>query len=322
MSVITIIIAAAISAGISYALHIIDKDKNSMEKVRKYADKRQSDFEIYFKERQNELNTAKADVASEQMKAVAAVKRLEQQINEFEKLTENLKGDSNSVEEIEGKLNAYDKILNELVQMTAGVEENLENVKKESAIVDVLRNKLMEQKKNTDILEKRIPIIIKDFEQKNGEQLKAIGTRLLEEYDSRGEKIKVQLDGIESSAKKAVVSLEEKIDAVYQEAAERVEQLEDEAFKHLSQQAQARSDAYISEMKQKTSEMEKILAENQLKSENLINQRFNETQALVDRETDNLLKNMEEKTASVRDKYTGLIETVGNKSDQRVLDLQ
>ncbi|MCR5401993.1 MAG: hypothetical protein K6E78_10430, partial [Treponema sp.] len=83
MSVITIIIAAAISAGISYALHIIDKDKNSMEKVRKYADKRQADFEVYFKEREKELGAAKADVASEQMKAVAAVKRLEQQISEF-----------------------------------------------------------------------------------------------------------------------------------------------------------------------------------------------------------------------------------------------
>ena len=34
MSVITIIIAAAVAAGISYALHIFEKGSNSMEEAR------------------------------------------------------------------------------------------------------------------------------------------------------------------------------------------------------------------------------------------------------------------------------------------------
>ena len=48
MSIITIIISAAIAAGISYLLHVLDKDNNSMEKVKRYADKRLTEFNQYF----------------------------------------------------------------------------------------------------------------------------------------------------------------------------------------------------------------------------------------------------------------------------------
>ena len=45
---IIIIIAVAVSAVFTIALKLIDKDKNSMEKVKRYADKRLGEFETYF----------------------------------------------------------------------------------------------------------------------------------------------------------------------------------------------------------------------------------------------------------------------------------
>ena len=74
--------------------------------------------------------------------------------------------------------------------MTASVEENLEKVKKESVIIDRLNSKVSEQQNKVETIEKRIPIISQEFAQKNGEQLKAVGNRLLSEYDERGQKIK------------------------------------------------------------------------------------------------------------------------------------
>ena len=121
MSVITIIIAAAVAAGISYALHIFDKESNSMEKVRKYADKRQSDFDAYFQAQEKKLSAAQTEIDSQQMRAVAAVKRLEQQISDFQKMTDNLKSDSEAVHKIEERISAYDSLLKELLQMTASV---------------------------------------------------------------------------------------------------------------------------------------------------------------------------------------------------------
>ena len=52
MSIITILISAAIAAGISYLLHFLDKDNKSMEKVKRYADNRLAEFSKYFQEKE------------------------------------------------------------------------------------------------------------------------------------------------------------------------------------------------------------------------------------------------------------------------------
>ena len=114
MSVITILIAAAVAAGISYALHLLDKNNQTMEKVKRFTDKRMGDFEAYFKEREKNLTAAKSQLEASQMQAVAAVSRLENQIAEFQKMTKNLSGDSTAVRSIEEKIKAYDTVINEL----------------------------------------------------------------------------------------------------------------------------------------------------------------------------------------------------------------
>ena len=50
MPVITILIAAAIAAGVSYALHFLGEDNNRKESVKKYADKRQAEIAAFINE--------------------------------------------------------------------------------------------------------------------------------------------------------------------------------------------------------------------------------------------------------------------------------
>ena len=152
MSIITIIISAAIAAGISYLLHILDKDNNSMEKVKRYADKRLAEFNQYFQTERKTLDEASAEIETRQAQASAAIRRFEEQISQFKKMTENLQADSNAVHNIEEKITDYDKVVSELIQMTARVEENLENVKKESLVIDKLYERLNTNQKKESIL--------------------------------------------------------------------------------------------------------------------------------------------------------------------------
>ena len=152
MSVITIIISAAIAAGISYLLHILDKDNNSMEKVKRYADKRLAEFNQYFQTERKTLDEASAEIETRQAQASAAIRRFEEQISQFKKMTENLQADSNAVHNIEEKITDYDKVVSDLIQMTARVEENLENVKKESLVIDKLYERLNTNQKNMDMM--------------------------------------------------------------------------------------------------------------------------------------------------------------------------
>ena len=248
MSIITIIISAAIAAGISYLLHILDKDNNSMEKVKRYADKRLAEFNQYFQTERKTLDEASAEIETRQAQASAAIRRFEEQISQFKKMTENLQADSDSVHNIEEKIENYDKVVSELIQMTARVEENLENVKKESLVIDKLYERLNTNQKNMDTLEKRIPQIANDFATKNGDQLKLIGNKLLDEYNQKAEQLKKSLATLEENANKASMSFQQEISSVYSSASKKAQELEDEAFKHLSVQAQQRTDAYKKSM--------------------------------------------------------------------------
>ena len=86
MSFLTLFLAAAIAAGISYALHVSDRDNNSLEKVKRYADKRLSEADEYFQKQTKNLTSCTANLETKYMQATAAVKRLESQIEEFRKM--------------------------------------------------------------------------------------------------------------------------------------------------------------------------------------------------------------------------------------------
>ena len=117
MYVLTVIIAVALSAAVSIALRQIDKNGNSLEKVKRYADKRENDLDGYFKERTDRLSLASSDLETKQVQAVAAVKRLQQQYDEFEKISKGLESKINAVDQIGGKIVAYDKIVHNLMDM-------------------------------------------------------------------------------------------------------------------------------------------------------------------------------------------------------------
>ena len=49
MIVLGIIVSVVLSAALSVGLRRMDRNENSMEKIKRYADKRESEFDEYFK---------------------------------------------------------------------------------------------------------------------------------------------------------------------------------------------------------------------------------------------------------------------------------
>ena len=76
MTVISILISTAIAVAVVFVLRNIDKDNNSMDKVKRYADNRIGQLDEYFKEQVQKLNGLSADLDTHQTAAVAAVKRI------------------------------------------------------------------------------------------------------------------------------------------------------------------------------------------------------------------------------------------------------
>ena len=285
MGVITIIIAAVISIGISYGFYIAGKKEDKLEKVRRYADKRQQEFEAFFKAQIKEITEMKAALSTGNMQAEAAVKRFETQFAQFKELTGNVEKDSKAVQNIEAKIKSYDNALEELVNMTAGVEENIEQVRKESALIDSFFKKIQEQTQRLDAIENHIPKITEKFQETNEAKLKILGSSLLKEYkkqnddfvsqnDEKNKALRETLEEIKNDAQETFNSFKAQINSVYSSASEKAQALEDEAFKHLSEQAQKRADKFTKDIDEAIFESRKNLENTLLENEKTLNQKI------------------------------------------------
>ena len=166
---IAVLLSVVITTGISLYFYNLMKANNSMEKVRRYADKRSSDLEGLYKAVEDKFKLLITEFNSHQTQANAAVKLLKQQNDDF---------NSKMIFLIQIKFLS----MNDLNDMTEKVEENLMRIQNESTIVDKLTDRLNRQDQLVDSIEKKVPQITENFSKHNADQLKAIGTTLLDQY--------------------------------------------------------------------------------------------------------------------------------------------
>jgi len=289
---ISSLVAAVIAVVAVLVLRKFDRDNNQMDKVKRYADKRLADFDEYFKMRGQALDGLSADLETRQAGAVAAVHRLEKQVEEFKKISSGFDDRFRAVDEIGAKINAYGRSLGELMEMTEKVEQNLENVKKESVIIDKLNAKIEEEKKAVELINKRIPLIIQDFNGKNQDNLKAIATELLNQYKTRAEQIDAATKEAEQRSEVLMNKIDESIRQAYAEAATKATTLEDSAFTKLKENARIRSETFVREIKERAADLE-----------NQLNQKIAENQKIIDAKTVDFTSGINEKSMLMENEF-------------------
>ncbi|AEE17365.1 SpiroCoCo family coiled-coil protein [Treponema brennaborense] len=232
------------SIGVSVALILmfryLDRNGRSLEKVKKYTDKIKGDLDARFGEQLQKLNAAAVDIDVRQSQAIATVKRLEKQIEDFQLISENLSGRLAAIDEIDKKLSSYDSLLQQVMEMTANLEENMLRVGKESDAVGKLEKKVHDYMKTAAALEEKIPSLTAEFAASNDERLKQIGTDLLSRF-------KVQVAELEDSVRQAVskndellASIDTRVQNAHAEAVRKAESLENDALKGFMDRSAAR----------------------------------------------------------------------------------
>ena len=200
--VISILIASVISLGISIYFHEVDKRNNAIEKVRRYADKREADLSDHYKKVEHDFNMLVTEFDSRQSQANAAVKLLSQEHEGFLEKIKVLEQYTQSIDNIGAQINNYSRLLNDLNDMTGQVEENLKRIQKESTIVNNLTNSLNKQQHTIDTIEKRIPEISDKFTTYNADQLKAVASTLLDEYKAYADGLAAENNATKANAEK------------------------------------------------------------------------------------------------------------------------
>ena len=234
--VIAILFSTVISMGVSLYFRMLAKKDDPLERINKFANKKTNELNEAFGKIQTRFNTIISDFNAQQTQANAAVKLLKQQNEEFNSKLQTFDQSISAVKNIKAQIDAYSKILGELNDMTAQVEENLERLHKESGVITTLDGRLSKQQQQISSIEKKIPEITKEFSEKNADQLKAVGTTLIENYESRAQKLASDIKGSQSEAEKALGEIKQSIQEAYNQAALSAEKLENTAFEHLSEQ--------------------------------------------------------------------------------------
>ena len=227
-SILVIVISVVLSAIVSILIRSIDRSSNSKESVKKYADRRQKEFEDYFKAQTDNLKLLRSDLEGLDAEARAAVKKLEEQKAEFVQAANDLDEPIQKVAELGEKIDTYDGAIRNLMEMTAAVEENLQKVKDEADIIDKLNDRLDEQRKKVVSIDRQIPELVDKFAEANDNSLKHLGDELLEEYESRAQSIS---DSTDHAIQESNVMMNEilcRIKQSFVDASERASSLEDE----------------------------------------------------------------------------------------------
>ena len=241
---ITVLISLLVSLLVVCGFRYLDRNNRSVEKVKKYTDKIKSEFDTYFGNQQQELKNKALDLDVQKTQAIASVKSLQNLQKEFTEKKNTLDSQISEIAKMGEKISGYDKSLKELTQMSLAVEENLEKIKKEAGIIDKLDSKLTEQKKLLDALEKRIPAIEQNFNNKNSETLSSIGKNLLNEYKEKIEEIKFTTTEAIKRNEEIISQITDSFDNVFATAAQKAENLEAVAFQKLKEKSEERALKY------------------------------------------------------------------------------
>jgi chromosome segregation ATPase len=172
----------------------IDRGKRPLEMLRKYADKIKDDLAAYAAEKEEAVKSYGVSLDVEQQAARELMKRL--QLNDQE-----LSAKAASLAKIDERIHQYDSSLEELVTMTARVQENLDRLKEESRFVEDTSSQVRGLKEKLGTLEKDLGKLEQRFERENAVALEQTQAAFAASFKSI-------LSGLEAQAQ----TIERKVD--------------------------------------------------------------------------------------------------------------
>ncbi|WP_428770201.1 hypothetical protein V1L52_12905 [Treponema sp. HNW] len=238
------IITAAVCFIMLFVFRRLDKKNRSIEKVKKFTDKILADFEEAFKNRAIQAQNAGAELELKQVQAVAAVKKLEQEKARFEKICADFSSYTAQVDNVKTRVLSYEKLIGELLDMTARVEDNLEKIRKHSAFVDKTAKIIGEQQKRLDDTEKRIPALLSEFQKQNAERLGTLGAEYTAALDRRFADLEMLADAAVDKNQQLLEEIQGVFDTALERAREKAESLEDGVFEGLKQNTLKREEEF------------------------------------------------------------------------------
>jgi chromosome segregation ATPase len=183
----------------------LDRNNRSLDKMRKYGDRLKEELSAFVLEKESAVKDYAVELDVHQKSAKELMKRVH--------LTdEELAAKAEAVSRIDERIGAYDTALEELVRMTARVQENLTRIREESAFVESVGKRLSEAVHKITSIEKTLSDLELRFERENAESLEKTSESLVAAVRSTVSDLQATAETMERQVedhREAVLKIEE-----------------------------------------------------------------------------------------------------------------
>jgi chromosome segregation ATPase len=217
----------------------LDKKNRSIEKVKKFTDKVFSDFDTYFTEKSRDMQNSGAELATAQSEAVAAIKRLEKIKQETEEHLAGLDQTNSAVLEIQDRINKFDGIIKDVIEMTGTAEENMLRLQNESRFLDKTAKRIQTQKEMLESIEEKIPAITAEFDKTNAGHLQEQSDSLRAYLENTIEELKNGTEDAIHKNSELLAVIQSTYETAFSSASEKAGEIEAEAFRRMHEETDA-----------------------------------------------------------------------------------
>ncbi|MDR1466380.1 MAG: hypothetical protein LBI40_02005 [Treponema sp.] len=179
----------------------LDKRNRTLDKVRKYADHLKNELTAFVTEKENAVKDYSVSLDVEQKSAKELMKRV--QLTDAE-LAEKAK----AIAKIDERITAYDSSLEELVRMTARVQENMNRLREESAFIESVNKKITDAQNKFNAVEQQTTELKTYFTEANSAYLEKLAGEILADVKSSVAELKIQSQTVERRVSEQCATME------------------------------------------------------------------------------------------------------------------
>ncbi|MBB6482243.1 SpiroCoCo family coiled-coil protein [Spirochaeta isovalerica] len=190
-----------------------DRNNRSLEKVRSYADKVRAQLDEIVQEKKDAIRDLSIDMDIQEKTDKEILKRVEAARDE-------MMAHGETIDNFNEKVTIYNERVEELVAMTARVDENLLKIRDESEYVDTVGKRISESLRKIQLLEKAMGALQDQFVKENKANLDNFQDSLLQSTEERIRTIEEQVEQSELMVRhfrESVESLDQKHSDLSQE---------------------------------------------------------------------------------------------------------
>ncbi len=192
MDLISSIITIVVVAFMLVVSKMADKKNQTMNNVRRFAEKSTSDLDAYVETKKQLLKDAAVDLDVNK----SAVDQLLARVQE---VGQGLNSKTSEIEKLYEEVSNYKKSISEIVQMTNQVDENIKMLKMEDSFLNNLSKQIHDSKNKMLDIENKIGKTHKEFEEKNAVHIENLWVSAVEEANKVKQELENQVEDLKGS---------------------------------------------------------------------------------------------------------------------------